>query len=521
MKNKVQLITYAQRLGRGTFTQLQQLLQSKMADQFSGVHILPFFYPVDGEDCGFDPIDHSSVDSRLGNWSDIAVLSQSCDVMADLIVNHISAESEEFKDFQQRGEASQYKKLFLSYGCIFPDGAKESELTAIYRPRPGLPFTTYSFADGKKRMMWTTFTSRQIDINVNSEQGKQYLEHVLDTFARSGVSIVRLDAVGYAIKKAGKSCFMIPETFHFIEKLKKEAHARNIIVLLEIHSHYQMQIDIAQKVDLVYDFCLPPLLLHAFAARDPQPLKQWLDIAPRNAVTVLDTHDGIGIIDVGPSSAMKGLLNEKQIDSLIESMHKNCNGESLKSTGAVASNLDLYQINATYYSALGCDDRAYLLARLLQFFAPGIPQVYYVGYFCGKNDMGRLHSTGVGREINRHFFSNADIDAAMNLSTQKVLRRIIDFRNKHPAFGDEELTLAALQKKESSEGSLLFGGTFSIAVKNTSVTMRRSCQHHYAETEVNFSDKSFTLKWSGANGETMIENFEELLSQKFQIANAN
>lgn len=239
MHNKVQLITYVQRLGKGTLRWVYNyLLKNKLSHQFGGVHFLPFFYPIDGEDTGFDPIDHTTIDKRLGTWQDMQVLaSNNIDIMADLIVNHISSKSEEFQDYLSKGGSSQYAELFLSYSAIFPQGATEQELLSIYRPRPGLPFTTYTCADSSKKMMWTTFTPNQIDINVKSSQGKDYLLRILDTFSQSGVSIIRLDAVGYAIKKAGTSCFMLPETFDFIEELRREAHARNIIVLLEIHSY--------------------------------------------------------------------------------------------------------------------------------------------------------------------------------------------------------------------------------------------------------------------------------------------
>ena len=104
--------------------------------------------------------------------------------------------------------------------------------------------------------------------------------------------MIRLDAVGYAIKKPGTSCFMIPETFDFISELTEKARSLGIEVLVEIHSHYLKQIEIAKKVDWVYDFALPPLVLHAIFQADSKPLAKWLSISPRNAVTVLDTHDG-------------------------------------------------------------------------------------------------------------------------------------------------------------------------------------------------------------------------------------
>ena len=138
-----------------------------------------------------------------------------------------------------------------------------------------------------------------MDIDVRHPQAEAYLDSILRKFQAAGIKMIRLDAVGYAIKKPGTSCFMIPETFDFIAELTAKARALGIEVLVEIHSYYQKQIEIARQVDWVYDFALPPLVLHALFQHDPRPLARWLAISPRNAVTVLDTHDGIGVIDVG------------------------------------------------------------------------------------------------------------------------------------------------------------------------------------------------------------------------------
>ncbi len=135
------------------------------------VRLLPFFWPIDGADAGFDPIDHTKVDPRLGSWDDVRALSERTDILADLIVNHISIRSPQFTDFQQRGKASPYLDfMFLTYGRVFPDGATEEKLLSIYRPRPGLPFTKIRLDDGSERLLWTTFTPQQVDIDVRSSQ---------------------------------------------------------------------------------------------------------------------------------------------------------------------------------------------------------------------------------------------------------------------------------------------------------------------------------------------------------------
>jgi sucrose phosphorylase len=328
--------------------------------------------------------------------------------------------------------------MFLTFDGVFPNGATEQDLLAIYRPRPGLPFTPMTLADGSRRILWTTFTSEQIDIDVNHPEGIRYLENILRIFAANGIRMVRLDAVGYAIKKPGRSSFMMEETFEFIRRFSEQAKRLGLEVLVEIHSYYQRQIEVARHVDWVYDFALPPLVLHAFFNRTARNLKHWIDIRPVNALTVLDTHDGIGVIDIGPDTQDRtghpGLVHESDLDQLVRQIHENSHGESLRATGTAASNLDLYQVNCTFYDALGRDDAKYLQARAIQFFLPGIPQVYYVGLLAGHNDMELLGETGVGRDINRHYYTRSEIEPALEKPVVGRLLELIRLRNSHPAF---------------------------------------------------------------------------------------
>ena len=438
MKNQVQLITYVDRLGGGGLAQLRELLQGPLHGLFGGVHLLPFFYPIDGSDAGFDPIDHTQVDPRLGDWPDIQTLADELDVMGDVIVNHMSSASPQFRDFVARGAESAHASLFLTYDRVFPQGAREQDLNAIYRPRPGLPFTPVTLASGERRLLWTTFTPQQIDIDVQHPQGRAYLEGILRRFSASGIRAVRLDAVGYAIKKAGHNCFMMTETFAFIDAFAAVARGMGIEVLVEIHSYYRRQIEIASRVDWVYDFALPALVLHAFAFGTAARLREWIRIRPTNAFTVLDTHDGIGVIDIGVDAAARadcpGLVPDAELDRLVEWIHERSGGQSRKATGAVASNLDIYQVNCTFYDALGRDDQQYLLARAVQFFLPGIPQVYYVGLLAGHNDMALLERTAVGRDINRHYYTPEEIRAALERPVVQDLCRLIRLRNGHEAF---------------------------------------------------------------------------------------
>ena len=449
MRDAVQLITYADRFG-GDLRGLRELLTGPLGGLFGGVHVLPFFRPYDGADAGFDPADHREVDPRLGTWSDLEALAgdetgsdaedgggEPVDLVADLIVNHVSAESPEFADVLARGDASPFAGMFLTFSSVFPDGATEEELLTLYRPRPGLPFTPMRLGD-RRRLVWTTFTPMQVDLDVRSPGARAYLTQVLELLAAHKVRLVRVDAVGYAVKTPGTSSFMTPETFAFIAELTAQARALGLEVLVEVHSYYRRQVEIARQVDRVYDFALPPLLLHALHSGDVDPLLAWLDVRPANCVTVLDTHDGIGVVDVGADPAdpvgSPGLLTPAQIHDLVEAVHDASGGTSRLATGAAASNVDLYQVNCTYYDALGADDAKYVLARLLQFFTPGTPQVYYVGLLAGSNDVDLLRRTGVGRDVNRHHYTLGEIETALERDVVQGLFGAIRLRNTHPAF---------------------------------------------------------------------------------------
>jgi sucrose phosphorylase len=441
MRNGVHLITYVDRLA-GDLAGLRDLLDGPLAGTFAGVHLLPFFTPIDGADAGFDPHDHRRVDARLGTWDDVAALGERVEVMADLIVNHVSTRSPEFLDVLINGDDSPYATMFLSLDRVFPDGATEELLGHIYRPRPGLPLTPMTFDDGTRRVLWTTFTSEQVDLDVSSERTLRYLDELLALLAANGVTLVRLDAVGYAVKTPGTSSFMTPETMRFIAWLTERARGHGLEVLVEVHAHWTKTLDLARAVDWSYDFALPPLVLDALHTGEARALHRWLAVRPHNLVTVLDTHDGIGVIDVGENAGHgdgdhpgPGLLAPERIDALVEAIHEATGGVSRRATGAAASNVDLYQVNTTYLDALGGDVEAMLCARALQLMLPGIPQLYYVGLLFGRNDEALLAATGVGRDVNRRRYTRDEVEAALATEPVRRLLELVALRRTHPAFG--------------------------------------------------------------------------------------
>ena len=293
-----------------------------------------------------------------------------------------------------------------------------------------------------ERLLWTTFTSEQIDIDVRSSAGQAYLERILSQFQAAGIRVIRLDAVGYAIKKPGTSCFMIPETFDFIAELTAQAHALGIEVLVEIHTTIRIRSrSRSRSTGFTTSRCRRWCCTRCTRAT-PRALKHWLAISPRNAVTVLDTHDGIGVIDVGPvrkgTEILPGLLTSEEIDDLVETIHaakqrrEPPGNRSRRRTTWICT-----QVNCTFYDALGPARRRIPDRPRPSVLRPGVPQVYYVGLLAGANDLDLLRRTGVGRDINRHYYSRAEIEAELARPVVRSLLDLIRFRNTHPAFAGE------------------------------------------------------------------------------------
>lgn len=426
--NKIMLITYGDSMGRN-IRELQELLEKYIGSAVGGIHLLPFF-PSSG-DRGFAPTTYQEVDPVLGSWQDIESLAGRYYLMTDYMINHISAQSEYYQDFLARKDESPYKDLFIRYNNFWEHGEPTKEQTdIIYKRKPRAPYVEAHFADGSTEKVWCTFGEEQIDLNCLSETGKSFLRENLETLMRHGVSILRLDAFAYAVKRAGTNCFFVePDIWNLLSECMSILAPQKVEILPEIHEHYTLQQRISEKGYYVYDFALPMLLINALYYGHGQYVRHWLEICPRKQFTTLDTHDGIGVVDV------RGLLPDEEIDKTREDIFKyGANVKKIYSTAAY-NNLDIYQINCTYYSALGEDDDSYLTARAVQFFAPGIPQVYYVGMLAGRNDIELLEQTKEGRNINRHYYTAEEVKNEVQRPVVSRLLRLMSFRNECPAFG--------------------------------------------------------------------------------------
>ncbi len=439
MRSPVRLLAYSDRLG-GDLKGLDELMRGPLAD-LGGVHVLPFYTPYDGADAGFDPVDHTLVDDRLGTWEDVARLARTGEVTADIIVNHVSSASPEFREWQERGDQARSDGMFLTFDKVFQDGADEHGITSFYRPRPGLPFTPYSVA-GTRRLVWTTFMPEQVDLDVGHPAALAYLDRIAAAMKAANVSVVRLDAIGYAVKNPGTDSFMTPQTLAFVSELTARLRSVGLRVLVEVHAHHSQQLAIAPLVDLVYDFALAGTLLHALGDGDVAPLEQWLAIRPTNAVTVLDTHDGVGIIDAGPTDELPGLITRDDMARIFERAAEATQGHSTLASVIPQWATMPHQINATFPAVVN-DDEAYVLCRAIQVFLPGEPQVYYVGLLNGADDRARFAATGQGREVNRHVYTRDEFDAAMSGVVPRAILALARLRRNHPAF-DGEFTASRL-----------------------------------------------------------------------------
>lgn len=453
LENKCMLITYSDSMG-SCLKDLEQVLEKHFKNAVGGIHILPFF-PSSG-DRGFAPIDYHQVDAAFGGWEDIERLSENYYLMFDYMINHISAHSRYYQDFLEKKDESEYRDLFIRYKDFWENGEPTKEqVDKIYKRKPRAPYVEAHFADGTTEKVWCTFDEEQIDINCKSETAKAFIKDNLTTLCSHGAAMIRLDAFAYATKKAGTSCFFIePEVWDFLHECEEIIQPYGVELLPEIHEHYTMQERIAEKDFYVYDFALPMLLINAIYFGKTEYLKHWLTICPRKQFTTLDTHDGIGVVDV------KDLLPDEEIERTKEGIFQyGANVKKIYNTAAY-NNLDIYQVNCTYYSALGDDDASYLLARAVQFFAPGIPQVYYVGLLAGKNDLKLLEETKVGRNINRHYYTLEEIEKETRRPVVRELLRLMEFRNSHKAFsgsfelrecGEHELRILRSFEGEKAE----------------------------------------------------------------------
>lgn len=431
IKNKIMLITYPDSMG-GNLKALQKALESYAPGAVESIHILPFF-PSSG-DRGFSPITYDVVDPTFGDWDDIAALANQYTLMCDMMVNHISRQSAEFRDYMKKGQASSYAEMFFDYEKFFGGEPSAEELAKIYKRSDKPLYQQVTLPDGTVKKLWCSFSAEQIDVDTNSPITREYIMRNLHRLGERGISVVRMDAYGYITKVKNSNCFFVePQVWELIGEMEALLAKQNMTLLPEVHDRYETALKIAEHGYYTYDFVLPLLVLHTLFSGSGKELKHWFSIAPENQFTVLDTHDGIGVFDAD------GIVTSQQAEEVIRRAEPNLSYSFKPMDMSKKKYYKAYQLYGTYYAILGEDDQAYLLARAIQFFAPGIPQVYYVGMLAGKNDLDfdpRDH-----RFINRHDYTMEEIAEQVQRPVVQKLLEMMRLRNRHPAF-QGELTVA-------------------------------------------------------------------------------
>ena len=435
LTNKAMLVTYADSLA-GDLKETEKVIDSHFNNAVGGIHILPFF-PSSG-DRGFAPMEYDHVDPAFGDWDDIERLSSKYYLMCDFMANHISKRSAYFQDFLEKKSDSPYADYFINYREFWKGEPSQEDYDKLYRRKPRAPYIEEKFKDGSIEKIWCTFGEEQVDLDLSKKKTREFVEENLGNLVKRGLNLIRLDAVAYGSKRPGTACFFVEpdiwELLGWIDGILEESGAD---FLPEIHHHFSVRDKLASHGYWTYDFALPMLVLHALYSGSAGHLSEWLTKSPRRQFTTLDTHDGIGILDVG------GLLTEEEIDFTKNAVYSKGSDVKPEYNTVNYNNLDIYQLNCTYYSALGNDDKAYLIARAIQVFAPGIPQIYYVGLLAGKNDLVLLEETREGRNINRHYYDPEEIESEMKRPIVQKILHLLEFRNTFPAFaldGEIEVT---------------------------------------------------------------------------------
>lgn len=480
MENGPMLNLYPDSLGGDLEAVADLFERDGFADAFSSIYILPSIYHSD-LDRGFSVIDYDLEEAFHSEKALLRLGRQNIDLKLDFVLNHASVQSPQFQDLLENGSQSEYRDFFIDWNAFWENCGEMTEdgyiqpdqkyLDPMFFRKPGLPLLMVEMADGSRIPYWNTFYQEirdtddyhtrylgQMDLNIKSEKVWDFYRETIKKLAGYGAKIIRLDAFAYAPKAPGRANFLNePETWEFLEQIHKLAKPYGIRLLPEIHAGYKEKKYelIAQKGYLTYDFFLPGLILDALYRGDGTYLEQWAKEQIKeniHTVNMLGCHDGIPVLDLA------GLLPDDRIEDLIR---------LLVDRGGFVKDLHgnkkmYYQVNTTYYNALGENEQALLLARALQIFMPGKPQVWYLDLFAGSNDYEAVKRAGAGghKEINRTNFTQKDIESGLKKEVVKKQLEMLKFRKEFPAFGfDAEMeirTKPAAQISAQAENALHF-----------------------------------------------------------------
>ena len=410
------LITYGDSLkseGQAPLMTLHDFAAARLADVFSAVHILPFC-PYSSDD-GFSVMDYHAVNPEFGNWEHIEAIGRHFELMFDLVINHVSAQSRWFENYRQAREGFTDLAIEVAPG---------TDLSMVTRPRSLPLLTAVNKADGRQVHVWTTFSADQIDLNFSSPDVLALMVEVLLFYVRQGAGIIRLDAIAYLWKAVGTACIHLPQTYDVVRVFRRvlDAVAPDVILISETNvphaeniSYFGNGRDLAQ---MVYNFTLPPLLLHTFIKGDAVLLREWvaglrLDCDTTTYFNFTASHDGIGV------RPLEGIVPREEIDNIITRVNKNGGQVSYKRNPDGTDSP--YELNISYIDALADPDGEsetvladkFICAQAIQLSLPGVPAIYIHSLLGSRNWTAGVQQTGRARSVNREKLAAADLDAQL------------------------------------------------------------------------------------------------------------
>jgi len=437
------LITYGDQVRAPDQAPLQTLADfcaAHLCDVVSGVHILPF-YPYSSDD-GFSVIDYRAVNPTLGTWEDIARLRQDFRLMFDLVANHVSAQSEWFRSFL-RGEP-RYRDYFFRV----PEGA---DLSQVVRPRT-LPVVTKFITPSGIQNVWTTFSADQIDLNYRNPDVLIEIIDALLSYVARGAEFIRLDAIAFLWKELGTTCLHLPQTHRIVQLLRAilDEIAPHIALITETNVPHQDNLsyfgDGVNEAQMVYNFALPPLILHTFHTGDATTLSRWASTLtlPSPRVTFfnfLASHDGIGL------NPARGILSDAELDALVARARTRAGRVSSKNNPDGTTSP--YELNINLFDALN-DPHAhepletqvdrFIAAQAIMLAFVGVPGIYFHSLFGSRGWRRGVEQTGQSRTINREKLERATLErelADADSPRHKIFVRytkLLRARAAHPAF---------------------------------------------------------------------------------------
>ena len=436
------LITYADQFstkGEKALPVFTRFYNKWLSHSFSHVHLLPF-YPWSSDD-GFSVIDYHEVAPETGTWRDVAELKQTTSLMFDFVCNHMSAKSAWF---------ANYLKQMPGYDDFFISVDPETDLSAVTRPRALPLLTPFTLHDASVPHLWTTFSEDQIDLNFASPQVLIAMVDVLLHYLIEGARYIRLDAVGFMWKIPGTSCIHLEQTHQLIQLFRAitEAVAPGTVIITETNVPHKDNVSYfgngENEAQIVYQFSLPPLVLHAVHSQDVSTLSQWaaslaLPSTKTTWFNFLASHDGIGL------NPLRGILPESEILSLVEKLQTE--GALVNWKNNPDGTRSPYEINVTYLDALSTREShdseriaRFILAHAVLLSFPGVPAVYIQSILGPRNDYDGVERLGYNRAINREKYAAGQIDCALEdknslrYQVYSALSQLIVLRRAEKAF---------------------------------------------------------------------------------------